>query len=159
MSNSETRKATEVVRNELVLRSDTNHYGTIFGGKTLSMMDMTGALAAMQYSNENVVTASFESIDFKRPIKEGDIVEVVAKVIYTSNTSLVVKIDVYKYDNSDFHAERQFTCGGYATFVAIDMQGRTRRIPQLAIETDEEKKLWETGKKIKENAQNRAEKN
>lgn len=159
MTESETREAVEVVRTELVLRSDTNHYGTIFGGKTLSMMDMTGALAAMQYSNENVVTASFESIDFKLPIKEGDIVKVVAKVIYTSNTSLVVKTDVYKYDNSDFHSEKQFTCGGYATFVAIDMQGRTRKIPKLRVETEEEKKLWETGKKIKENAMERARRN
>jgi len=92
----ETKKTVEVVHTELVLPGVTNHYGTIFGGKTLAMMDMTGALAAMQFCNEDVVTASFESIDFKRPIKEGDITEVKAKVVYTSNTSMVVKIDVYK---------------------------------------------------------------
>jgi len=92
----ETKRTVEVVHTELVFPGDTNDYGTIFGGKTLAMMDMTGALAAMQFCNEDVVTASFESIDFKKPIKEGDITEVKAKVIYTSNTSMVVKIDVYR---------------------------------------------------------------
>ncbi|MGH7885023.1 MAG: acyl-CoA thioesterase [Thermodesulfobacteriota bacterium] len=152
----EKRETVEVKRTELVLRSDTNHYGTIFGGKTLAMMDMTGALAAMRFSNENVVTASFESIDFNKPIKEGDIVEVVAKVIYTSRTSLVVKIDVYKFQNQRFHSEKKFACGGYATFVAIDMEGNTHPIPQLIVETDEEKRLWDIGEKIKKNAVERA---
>lgn len=151
----EKRKTVEIVRNELVLRSDTNHYGTIFGGKTMAMMDMTGALAAMQFSNENVVTASFESIDFKKPIREGDIVEVTAKVIFTSRSSLVVKIEVYKFQNQRLHSEKIFTCGGYATFVAVDMEGNTHPIPQLIVETDEEKKLWEVGEKIKKNAMER----
>jgi len=43
----ETKRTVEVVHTELVFPGDTNHYGTIFGGKTLAMMDMTGALAAM----------------------------------------------------------------------------------------------------------------
>ncbi len=152
----EKRETVEVVRTELILRSDTNHYGTIFGGKTLAMMDMTGALAAMRFSNENVVTASFESIDFKKPIREGDIVEVVARVIYTSKSSLVVKTDVYKYQNQQFHSEKEFTCGGFATFVAVDMDGKTHPIPQLKVETDDEKKLWKVGEKIKNNAMERA---
>lgn len=133
----ETKKTVEVVHTELVLPGVTNHYGTIFGGKTLAMMDMTGALAAMQFCNEDVVTASFESIDFKRPIKEGDITEVKAKVVYTSNTSMVVKIDVYKVGK--FHSRKDYTCGGYATFVAVDSNGEPRAIPQLKLTIKEEK--------------------
>jgi len=146
----ETKKTVEVVHTELVLPGVTNHYGTIFGGKTLAMMDMTGALAAMQFCNEDVVTASFESIDFKRPIKEGDITEVKAKVVYTSNTSMVVKIDVYKVGK--FHSRKDYTCGGYATFVAVDSNGEPRAIPQLKLTIKEEKKLWKIGKEIKEKA-------
>jgi len=146
----ETKRTVEVVHTELVFPGDTNHYGTIFGGKTLAMMDMTGALAAMQFCNEDVVTASFESIDFKKPIKEGDITEVKAKVIYTSNTSMVVKIDVYRVGK--FHSRKDHTCGGYATFVAVDSNGEPRAIPQLKLTIKEEKKLWKIGKEIKEKA-------
>lgn len=146
----ETKKTVEVVHTELVFPGDTNHYGTIFGGKTLAMMDMTGALAAMQFCNEDVVTASFESIDFKIPIKEGDITEVKAKVIYTSNTSMVVKIDVYRVGK--FHSRKDNACGGYATFVAVDSNGEPRAIPQLKLTIKEEKKLWKIGKEIKEKA-------
>ena len=117
------------------------------------MMDMTGALAAMQFCNEDVVTASFESIDFKIPIKEGDITEVKAKVIYTSNTSMVVKIDVYRVGK--FHSRKDHTCGGYATFVAIDSNGEPRAIPQLKVSTKTEKGLWEVGKQIKQKAMKR----
>ena len=149
----ETKRTVEVVHTELVFPGDTNHYGTIFGGKTLAMMDMTGALAAMQFCNEDVVTASFESIDFKKPIKEGDITEVKAKVIYTSNTSMVVKIDVYRVGK--FHSRKDHTCGGYATFVAIDSNGEPRAIPQLKVTTKTEKGLWEVGKQIKQKAMKR----
>lgn len=149
----ETKRTVEVVHTELVFPGDTNHYGTIFGGKTLAMMDMTGALAAMQFCNEDVVTASFESIDFKKPIKEGDITEVKAKVIYTSNTSMVVKIDVYRVGK--FHSRKDNACGGYATFVAIDSNGEPRAIPQLKVTTKTEKGLWEVGKQIKQKAMKR----
>jgi len=150
----ETKKTIEVVHTELVFPGDTNHYGTIFGGKTLAMMDMTGALAAMQFCNEEAVTASFESIDFKKPLKEGDILEVRAKVIFTSNKSMVVKIDVYRIGK--FHSRKDYGCGGYATFVAVDSNGEPRAIPQLKVTTKEEKRLWEIGKSIKQKAMERA---
>ncbi len=149
----ETKKTVEVVHTELVLPGVTNHYGTIFGGRTLAMMDMTGVLAAMQFCNEEAVTASFESVDFKKPLKEGDILEVRAKVIYTSNKSMVVKIDVHRIGK--FHSRKDYGCGGYATFVAIDSNGEPRTIPQLKVTTKEEKKLWEVGKQIKEKTMER----
>ena len=154
MTENNKKKSIEVVNTELVLPGDTNHYGTIFGGKTLAMMDMTGALAAMQFCNEDVVTASFESVDFKKPIRKGEIAKVKAKVIYTSNTSMVVKVDVYKVGK--FHSRKEHTCTGFATFVAVDANGEPKSIPQLLIETKEEKEFWNIGKNVKTNAVKRA---
>lgn len=148
------RKSVEVVHTELVFPPDTNHYGTIFGGRILAMMDMTAALAAIQFCNEEVVTVSFEAVDFKKPIKQGDIVELRARVIYTSTKSMVVKIDVLSVGK--FHSRKDYACGGYAIFVAIDANGETRKIPQIEITTEDEKQLWENGKKIKETALSRS---
>ncbi len=144
------KKTVEVVHTDLVFPSDTNHYGTIFGGRVLAMMDMTAALAAIQFCNEEVVTASFEAVDFKKPIKQGNIVEVRSKVIYTTMKSVVVKVDVYKVGKFDSSVD--YACGGFATFVAIDAEGKPKIVPQLKVSTEEEKKLWEIGRKIKESA-------
>jgi Acyl-CoA hydrolase len=78
------KESIEVVTAQLVLPPNTNHYGTIFGGKLVELMDMAGALAAMRFANEEVVTASIEAIDFKMPIKQGDLVELKSNVIYTT---------------------------------------------------------------------------
>jgi acyl-CoA hydrolase len=155
MTKVETKESVEVINTELVMPSNTNHYGTIFGGRTLWLMDMTGVLAAMQFCNEEAVTASFEAVDFKKPIKH--IVEVRARVIYTSNTSMVVKIDVFTVGK--FHSRKDFTCSGYATFVAIDSNGEPKPVPKLKVTNEEEEKLWEIGRQIKENTKERAKRN
>lgn len=108
MENESFREAVEVINTELVFPTHTNHYGTIFGGRVLELMDMTGALAAMQFANEDAVTASIEAVDFKKPIKTGDIVELKAKVIYTARTSMVVKVDVSRVGK--FNPRKDFTC-------------------------------------------------
>jgi len=100
------KETVEVINTELVFPTHANHYGTIFGGRVLELMDITGALAAMQFANEDAVTASIEAVDFKKPIKVGDIVELKARVIFTANTSMVVKVDVYRVGK--FHSKRDF---------------------------------------------------
>ena len=37
------KEAVEVSNSELVFPTHTNHYGTIFGGRVLELMDMTAA--------------------------------------------------------------------------------------------------------------------
>ncbi|MCL4246053.1 MAG: acyl-CoA thioesterase, partial [Candidatus Dadabacteria bacterium] len=65
------KEAVEVSNSELVFPTHTNHYGTIFGGRVLELMDMTAAMAAMRFAGEDTVTASIEAVDFKQPIKVG----------------------------------------------------------------------------------------
>ncbi len=153
--NSEIKKeAVEVVSTELVFPNHTNHLGTIFGGRILELMDMTGGLAAMQFCNKDAVTASFEAVDFKRPIKQGDMAEFRAKVIYTSRTSMVVKVDVFRVGK--YRSEKEFTCRGYATMVAIDGDGVPSTVPGLIVKTNDDKKWHEIGAKIKRRAKRRA---
>jgi len=44
------KEAVEVSNSELVFPTHTNHYGTIFGGRVLELMDMTAAMAAMKFA-------------------------------------------------------------------------------------------------------------
>ena len=147
MGEESAREAIEVSSSELVFPTHTNHYGTIFGGRVLELMDMTGVLAAMRFAGKDTVTASIEAVDFKRPVKVGDIMEVKAKVIYTAHTSMVVKVDVYKVGKYSPGAE--FTCRGYIVFVAIDPDGKPTSVPPLKVVTQEDKRNWEIGEELK----------
>ncbi len=144
------KDACPVTNTEIVFPHYTNHIGTIFGGKLVELMDMTGALSAMRFAGENVVTASIEALDFNIPVRNGDVVELEARVIYAGRSSMVVKIDVYR--QRVFRDERQFCCRGYFVFVAIDAQGRPRRVPRLKVATEDERRWWEVGRSIKQRA-------
>ena len=119
----------------------------------LELMDITGAMAAMRFANEDVVTASIDAVDFKKPIQLGDIIELKGKVIYTARTSMVVKVDLFRVDKTE--RQRDFSCRGYLVFVAINSDGKPIEIPTLKVVTDEDKKNWAIGEKIKQRVKER----
>jgi len=147
------REAVEVINTELVFPTHANHYGTIFGGRVLELMDLTAALAAMRFAKEDAVTASIDAVDFKKPIKVGDIMELKAKVINTGRTSMVVRVEVYRVGK--FHSRRDSTCVGYLVFVAVGANGEPREVPKLKLVTDEDKKYWDIGERIRQRSKER----
>ena len=65
----------------MVFPDHTNHLGTLFGGQALAWMDMAAFIVASRHARSTVVTARSEQVDFSHPIHEGDLVEVVARVV------------------------------------------------------------------------------
>ena len=53
-----------------VFPQDTNHHHTMFGGTMMANIDQIAAITAMKHSNAQVVTASTDSVDFLKPIKQ-----------------------------------------------------------------------------------------
>lgn len=155
MEKDSTKEAVEVINAELVFPTHANHYGTIFGGRVLELMDITGVLAAMRFANEDAVTASIEAVDFKKPINVGDMMELRAKVIYTARTSMVVKVDVFRINK--FSSKADFSCRGYLVFVAVDANGEPKAVPTLRLVTEEDEKYWKIGERIKKNSRERRE--
>lgn len=122
---------------EMVFPNTTNHYGTMFGGKVLDLMDRAAFLASTRYSNQSMVTASMERIDFHSPIKSGNLVELVARVVYTGRTSLTVKVDLYS--ENAIKKTKEHACEGYFNMVSVNQEGRPIPVPKLLIETEKEK--------------------
>lgn len=150
----EKKKATETVLTEQVMLTYTNHYGTLYGGKLLELMDKAAFIATSRFAHADTVTASSESVDFLYPIRFGDIIELSAKVIFTGRTSMVVRIHAYGEDRLQ---HRKFLATtGYFNMVAVDQEGRPKEVPELLLETGEEKREWKTGKRIKELSKERA---
>jgi uncharacterized protein (TIGR00369 family) len=81
---------------ELVFPEHTNPLGAAFGGFVLGLMDKVGSYAAARRAKKPVVTVAVGSVEFKVPIRTGDLLEVVAKVVRVGRTSLTVEVEVYK---------------------------------------------------------------
>jgi len=130
---------------ELVLPNDTNMLGNLLGGKLMHLVDVAGAMAAQRHSNKIVVTAAIDSVEFKRPVKAGEIVTLKAKVTWVGRTSMEVAVEVFS--ENYMTAERQFTNKAYLTFVAVDQQSKPAEVCGLLVETEEEKVEYEAAAK------------
>ncbi|PTX63294.1 acyl-CoA hydrolase [Melghirimyces profundicolus] len=130
------------VQTSLVLPPDTNHLGTIFGGKVLAYIDEVAAIAAMRHARNPVVTASIDSVDFLSPVKEGDIVNVEAFVSWTGRTSMEVYVKVMSEKGPG--GDRRVTAISFVTMVAVGKDGKPVPVPKVLPETEEEKQLFES---------------
>ncbi len=101
-----------------VFPNTTNHYETLFGGTALQLMDEVSFICATRFSRKKVVTISTDKIDFEKPIPEGTIVELVARIAEVGRTSCLVKVDIYKEDM--YSNDRELAVTGHFKFVAID---------------------------------------
>ena len=109
-------------RTEIVFPHETNAYGTLFGGKALSMMDVVGGIAAMRACRKQVVTVSIDRIDFKEPIRAGEFVETIARVVRIGTTSITVEIELWA--EKPLTGERRLSTTGKFVFVAVTPDGK-----------------------------------
>jgi len=132
---------TPVVLLEEVFPGDTNPYGTAFGGRILALMDRAAGLAASRYAHQLFVTASLDAVDFHVPIHQGEIAEVVARVIYTSRHTCGIQVEVSSLEKTRW--ERRPCCGGIMFMVAIGPDGSPRSVPPLEPASEADRVLWE----------------
>lgn len=103
---------------KMVFPTDTNHIGTLFGGTALHWMDEIAAITAMRFSRQQFVTVSLDRIDFTKPIAQGMMVELVARVIRMGRTSIQVKVELFI--ESRVADTRELAVNGVFTMVAVD---------------------------------------
>jgi acyl-CoA thioesterase YciA len=68
------------------------------------------------------VTVASDRVEFKVPVRAGQLVELVAKVSKVGRTSVTVGVDMYAEEVAT--GERKLATSGSFVFVAIDHQGR-----------------------------------
>ncbi|MFY8033169.1 MAG: acyl-CoA thioesterase [Flexibacteraceae bacterium] len=134
-------KDSYVTMTEFVLPNDTNTLNNLMGGRMMHWMDIVGAISAQRHCNRVVVTASVDNIQFRNPIKLGNVVTLEAKVTRAFNSSMEVNIIVHAEDiPAGF---KQKTNEAFLTFVAVDQTGKPIDVPEVTPETEHEKFLWE----------------
>ena len=127
--------ATEMV--QVVLPNDANPLGFILGGTVMHLIDIAGAIACHRHTRSLLVTAAVDGLQFLHPIKVGDLIILKAQVTATWSTSLEVAVEVFSEET--LTGVRRMTSRAYLTFVAIDRDNQRIKIPQLILETEEEK--------------------
>lgn len=126
---------------EVVLPNQANPLGNILGGRVMHLIDIAAALAAHRHSHSYAATASVDHIDFRYPIKVGQMIVLKSSVNRVFNTSMEVGVKVFSEDI--LTGERKHTSSAYVTFVALDEKGRPKRVVPVIPETPDERRRYQ----------------
>lgn len=90
--------------------------GNLFGGVMLAWMDEAAGIYAIGQTGMRMVTLKYTEILFKRPVREGDLVEFYAGNAQRGRTSFRFELEGRVHNEVVFQT--------HATFVAVDAEGR-----------------------------------
>ncbi|MEM4782326.1 MAG: acyl-CoA thioesterase [Halalkalicoccus sp.] len=125
-----------------------NNYESLHGGTLMKWMDEVGAMSAMRAAGESCVTAGVSELDFQRPVPIGETARIEAYAYETGRTSVRVRIRAWREDART--GESKPTTEAAFTFVAIDAEGSPTEVPDLAVETDEERERREVAREAED---------
>ncbi|MCS7067677.1 MAG: acyl-CoA thioesterase [Meiothermus sp.] len=106
----------------LVRPGDCNHYGSLFGGTAMAWMDEAAFVAATRHARAKVVTVHADALDFRHPVPQGAIVELVAWVREVGRSSMRLEVEMWveRVDSP----ERTLACRAGFVMVALGPDGR-----------------------------------
>ncbi len=123
---------------QLMMPNDANHAGFVHGGVILSIADKVAYVCASRHAESLCVTMSVDQVLFKKPIRVGELVQFKASVNYVGKTSVEVGIKIFAEDL--LHGTVRHTNSCYFTMVATDEKGHKKRVPELILDSDEERR-------------------
>ena len=142
---------------EAVLPQDANVFGNLLGGRVMHLVDMAAAIAAHRHCRSIAVTASVDHIDFRNPIRIGEVITLKASLNRAFHTSMEIGVKVFSEDI--LSGEKKHTTSAYVTFVALDEDHRPKPVPPVIPETAEDRRRYrEALARRKQRLAHRAEK-
>ncbi|MCO8082894.1 acyl-CoA thioesterase [Acinetobacter lwoffii] len=130
MSDSQVRPEGILSLQTIAMPADTNWSGDVFGGWIVSQMDLAGAIHAERFSKGRCATISINQMTFLVPVKVGDVISCYTKILKVGKTSIQMEIEVW--DSHDDSRPPIRVTEGVFTFVAVDVKGNKRLIPDEA---------------------------
>jgi acyl-CoA hydrolase len=113
---------------DMVFPPQTNHYGTLFGGDALRMLGKAAFIVSTRHARAVMVMAASDRVDFRSPVKEGEMVELIARVKMTGRSS--VRVGVELWAENLLTAKRRRAANAEFAMVAVDACGRAKPIGQ-----------------------------
>ena len=137
--------ATEQV--QILFQGTLNGYDRLFGGQLMQWIDIVAAVVARRHSGMNVTTAAVDNLQFKEAAYVNDTVVLNGFITYTGHTSMEVCVKTY-VENLD--GTRKLINKAYVVMVALDENEKPTEVPQIFIETDEQREEYEAAVKRSE---------
>jgi acyl-CoA hydrolase len=125
---------------EVVLPQDANVFGNILGGRVMHLVDIAAAITAHRHCRSMAVTASVDHIDFRNPIRIGEIITLKASLNRAFHTSMEIGVKVFSEDI--LTGEKKHTTSAYVTFVALDEKHLPKPVPPVICETSEDRRRY-----------------
>jgi acyl-CoA hydrolase len=133
-------RESEAVMSELMMPQHANIMGNVFGGVLLSLVDRAAAVAAIRHARRPCVTVSVDKVNFREPIRVGELVTALARVNFTGHSSMEIGVKVIA--ENVLTGEQRHTNSCYLTYVALDDKGHPTEVPPVEPETPDEKRRY-----------------
>ena len=130
----------EMTTARLMMPTDANVLGNVFGGAIMRYMDEIAAIVAVRHAGKNVVTASIDRMNFYAPVYVGDLLIMKAAVNYVGTTSMEIGVRIEAQDPKTRKGTHTGSC--YLTYVALNEGGKPTPIPPLIPTTKAEKRRF-----------------
>jgi len=134
---SKTVKDSVVIMSHVMLPEDANPAGNILGGVIMKHIDTTATVVGMRHARCNAVTASVDRLDFHYPGYVGNLLTLKGSINMVGRTSMEIGVRVETENLLTGKIRR--TASAYLTLVGLDENGRTKEVPRIIFETEEEK--------------------
>lgn len=131
----------------LICPTHLNHYGRLFGGHLLKWIDELAGIVATRHCGATVTTAAIDNLQFLAPAYAGDMIVLQGMVTYVGRSSMEVRVDTYR---ESLDGTRENINRAYMDMVCIDAQGLPMEVPDLCLETEEERQEYEAAKRRKQ---------
>jgi len=130
----------EMTTARLMMPTDANVLGNVFGGAIMRYMDEIAAIVAWRHAGKNVVTASIDRMNFYAPVYVGNLLILKASVNYVGKTSMEIGVRLEAQDPTTRKGTHTGSC--YLTYVALDEKGKPTPIPPLVVATPNERRRF-----------------
>jgi len=109
--------------------ADTNPAGDIFGGWSMSLMDLAAGISAGTRAEGRVATAAVSNLSFLQPVKVGDVVCVYTDIVRTGRSSITLGVEAWVLRRGQ--GQRVRVTAADFVLVAVDDAGRPRMVPTV----------------------------
>jgi acyl-CoA hydrolase len=128
----------------MMLPSDANPMGNVFGGTIMKYVDLVAGLVAKRHArNTNCVTASIDRMTFLKPVYIGNALILSARLNYVRRSSMEVEVAI-ESENLDTGA-RVRTGTAFVTMVGLDGDGRPTEVPSMSLDSEEDRRRFGEG--------------
>jgi acyl-CoA hydrolase len=131
----------------LICPAHINHYGRLFGGHLLKWIDELAGIVAIRHCGDTVTTAAIDNLQFKAPAYTGDMIVLRGMVTCVGRTSMEVRVDTYR---EALNGTREMINRAYIDMVCINCKGEPMEVPDLCVETEDQRQEYEAAKKRKQ---------